>query len=85
MSFSGVPAEAIGWLATAAVVASYFFTNPLWLRALQIGGSLLWLGYGLTIDSAPVIVANVLVFTAATWTTAARLRILRRQSARRVA
>jgi hypothetical protein len=31
---------------------------------------LLWIGYGLLIGSLPVVVANVLVFVVASWTTA---------------
>jgi hypothetical protein len=59
--------ESIGWIATIVVVASYFFTNPLTLRLVQIGGASLWLAYGVVIDSAPVIVANALVLSAASW------------------
>ena len=59
--------ESIGWLATIVVVASYFFSSPLTLRLVQILGAGLWLGYGIIISSAPVIVANALVLTAASW------------------
>jgi hypothetical protein len=38
-------------------------------------GALLWVTYGVLIDAAPVIAANVLVFSAAFWTA------LRRRSA----
>jgi uncharacterized protein with PQ loop repeat len=31
-------------------------------------GALLWVGYGVLIGATPVIVANVLVFSAAAWT-----------------
>ncbi len=61
--------ECVGWAATAVFVASYFFPKPALLRAVQMMGALLWIGYGLLIHASPVIVANVLVFSAAAWTT----------------
>ena len=60
--------ESIGWAATAVFVGSYFFQRPSLLRGAQMIGALLWLGYGVVINSLPVIVANVLVFAAAAWT-----------------
>ena len=60
--------ECLGWAATAVFVGSYFFAKPSLLRAAQMLGALLWIGYGLLITSSPVIVANVLVFSAAAWT-----------------
>jgi hypothetical protein len=38
------------------------------MRVAQMLGALLWLAYGLAISSRPVIVANLLVFSAAAWT-----------------
>jgi hypothetical protein len=67
--------ESIGWAATAVFVGSYFFERASLLRGAQMIGALLWLGYGVMINSLPVIVANVLVFSAAAWT------MLRRRSA----
>lgn len=69
---SGAGADLMGWAATAVFVASYFF--PRRLRMLQMLGALLWLAYGLLIHKSPVIVANVLVFAAAAWTTYRTLR-----------
>lgn len=66
--------ESIGWLATAVVVASFFFADQTMLRKVQIFGASLWLAYGIAIGSLPVIVANVLVVTAATLTTIRRNR-----------
>lgn len=66
MSLSGP--DAVGWLATAVFVASYFFSKPSMLRGLQMLGAALWLTFGVLISSKPVIVANVLVFAAAGWT-----------------
>ena len=60
--------EALGWCATAVFVASYFFSRPTLLRAAQMLGALLWLVYGVLIKAPPVIVANILVFSAAAWT-----------------
>jgi uncharacterized protein with PQ loop repeat len=40
-------------------------------------GALLWVAYGVLISASPVIVANVLVFSAAAWT------VFRKPSARR--
>lgn len=68
--------ECVGWAATAVFVASYFFARPAVLRGVQMMGALLWIGYGLLIDSTPVIVANVLVFSAAAWTTFRKQRPL---------
>lgn len=60
--------ECLGWTATAVFVGSYFFARPSWLRAIQMLGALLWVIYGFLISASPVIVANVLVFSAAAWT-----------------
>jgi uncharacterized protein with PQ loop repeat len=35
---------------------------------VQMIGALLWITYGVLISASPVIVANVLVFSAAAWT-----------------
>lgn len=61
--------ELLGWTATCVFVASYFFTRPSILRSVQMFGALLWVTYGVLINASPVIVANVLVFSAAAWTT----------------
>jgi len=60
--------EGLGWTATAVFVGSYFFARPSLLRSVQMLGALLWITYGVLIDASPVIVANVLVFAAAAWT-----------------
>jgi len=66
MSHVGI--ECLGWAATAVFVGSYFFARPSLLRAMQMFGALLWMTYGALINASPVIVANVLVFSAAAWT-----------------
>ena len=60
--------EALGWVATAVFVSSYFFTRPAALRAAQMLGAALWMVYGFLIGAIPVIAANALVFAAAAWT-----------------
>ena len=57
----------LGWAATAAVVASYFFRRMESLRAVQMIGATLWLAYGAAIESGPVLVANIMVLAAAAW------------------
>ena len=58
----------LGWTATTVFVVSYFCPHPSLLRGVQMLGALLWVIYGVLIAAAPVIVANVLVFSAAAWT-----------------
>jgi hypothetical protein len=64
--------SALGWIATALVVASYFCGRQRMLRLLQMAGAVLWTIYGILIGASPVVVANVLVFSAAAWTARAR-------------
>lgn len=59
--------DALGWMATAVFVASYLFSRPSALRAVQAGGAALWVVYGVAIGSPPVIAANLLVGAAACW------------------
>lgn len=58
--------EAIGWFATAAFTISYFFRNAAALRRMQALAACLWIVYGFTIASKPVIAANLLVAVGAT-------------------
>ena len=44
--------DALGWVATAIFVASYFFSRASLLRAVQMVGALLWITYGLLIDAS---------------------------------
>ena len=60
--------DILGWVATAVFVGSYFFKQPALLRAAQMLGATLWIVYGALIAAIPVVVANGLVFAAATWT-----------------
>jgi hypothetical protein len=61
--------DALGWAATAVFVASYFFAKPHLLRRAQMLGAVMWVAYGLLMQAAPVVAANVLVLAAAAWTT----------------
>lgn len=61
-------AEAVGWLATAMVAASYFCKRTTTLRRIQGLGALLWATYGVLIHSLPIIAANVIVASLAFWT-----------------
>ncbi|HEX4600380.1 MAG TPA: YgjV family protein [Gemmatimonadales bacterium] len=58
----------IGWLATALIVSSYFSKQPATLRRVQAVAALAWAVYGALIHSLPVLVANVIVMSAAVWT-----------------
>jgi len=60
--------EGLGWIATGLFVGSYFFVRPVALRTMQILGATLWVIYGALIGALPVVIANLLVITAAAWT-----------------
>lgn len=53
--------EWIGWVATAVFASSYLFKEPRVLRGVQAGAALLWVAYGVMIQAAPVVAANVAV------------------------
>ena len=55
----------LGWVATALVVVSYLTKRAAVLRRIQGVAATLWLAYGLAIHSKPVIVANIIVASAA--------------------
>jgi hypothetical protein len=57
--------DLIGWVATAVSAASYFSRDPLRLRRIQAGAAFIWIAYGLTIGSRPLIAANAIVAAAA--------------------
>lgn len=60
--------DLVGWAATAAFAGSYFMPERR-MRLVQMLGAALWLGYGVLLGEAPIIVANALVLVAAFWTT----------------
>ena len=57
-----------GWIATAVFVLSCFCRSAAALRFFQMAGATLWIAYGFIIGASPVVVANLLVFSAAAWT-----------------
>jgi len=57
----------VGWVATLVFAVSYFFREPRTLRWIQAVAALLWIAYGISIHARPVIVANVIVATAAVY------------------
>jgi len=59
----------LGWIATGVFIVSYFCRSPAALRSFQMAGAVLWIAYGMIINASPVVVANILVFAAAAWTT----------------
>ena len=62
----------IGWVATAVFASSYLFRRPLTLRWIQAGAAFLWVVYGMAIDAAPVVVANLIVAGAALYSSFTR-------------
>jgi hypothetical protein len=64
----------IGWIATAVFSTSYFFKGASTLRWIQAGAALLWVTYGLLIHAMPVVVANVIVASAAVYSSLAASR-----------
>jgi hypothetical protein len=57
----------LGWAATGVFVASYACRRPETLRRVQMAGATMWIAYGVLMQAAPVVVANVLVLGAAAW------------------
>jgi hypothetical protein len=55
----------IGWVATAVFASSYLCRRPATLRRVQAAAAVLWVIYGVLIQAAPVIVANLIVAGAA--------------------
>lgn len=74
----------LGWAATAVFVGSYFCARAVSIKRVQMLGALMWAAYGVLIGAPPVIVANLLVFGAAAWTSSLipkpQSRILNRES-----
>lgn len=70
----------IGWVATVVFATSYLFREPAKLRWIQAIAALLWLAYGLAIHALPVIVANAIVASAATYSSFRLLREKRKQA-----
>jgi hypothetical protein len=58
----------LGWAATGVFVASYVCRTEQALRRVQMVGAAMWIAYGVLMQAAPVVVANLLVLGAAAWT-----------------
>ncbi len=58
----------LGWVATALFALSYFAKDRRNLLVLQTAAASVWIGYGLLLGAAPVVVANVVVAGAAAFT-----------------
>ena len=59
--------DAIGWLAAATFPLSYFCKRELTLVSVQIVAATLWIGYGVGLQSKPVIGANIVVVACASF------------------
>ena len=59
--------EALGWIATATFVGSYFLKRAEAMVRVQIAGAAMWVAYGLFVRSGPVVAANALVVASALW------------------
>ncbi|MGH9521524.1 MAG: YgjV family protein [Terriglobales bacterium] len=66
--------DALGWAATAVFTSSYFCKSVNGLRIVQACAAALWIGYGVSVKSAPVIVANVIVAVVAVFVSLRRTR-----------
>ncbi len=74
-------AQVIGWIATGLFAASYFFKTPRALRYVQAAAALLWIAYGVSIGSWPVVASNVIVAVIAVGSSLAGSGALSRRSA----
>jgi len=68
------PLESLGWVATAVFACSYAFRDPARLRKIQAGAAVLWIAYGLAIQSLPVVASNLIVATLALFSALAARR-----------
>jgi len=66
--------NAIGWVATAIFASSYVCKQAKTLRYIQAAAALIWVVYGLLIRAMPVVVANVIVASAAVYSSLVRSR-----------
>jgi hypothetical protein len=66
--------DALGWTATGAFALSYAFRDPAALRKVQALAATLWIGYGLAIQSMPVVASNLIVAALAVFSMLARKR-----------
>ena len=62
----------IGWSATALFLLSYRCRDQTKLRLTQGAAALLWVVYGVVLQAAPIVVANLLVAMVAVYTSRSR-------------
>lgn len=53
--------EAIGWVAMAITITSFFFSEMKKLRTINFIGCLVWMLYGTLLVSAPIVLTNVAI------------------------
>lgn len=68
--------DSVGWAATALFAVSYLYDDSRKIRWVQAAAATLWATYGVLIHSLPVIVANILVVTAALVTAWRKRRVV---------
>lgn len=54
-------ANIVGFMATALTLSSFAVGDQLKLRFLNLSGALVWIIYGVMIDSDPVLLTNTLI------------------------
>jgi hypothetical protein len=59
--------EAVGYVASALVVASLAMTSVVRLRTISLVGSLVFVAYGLLIDSVPILITNTAIAALNLW------------------
>ena len=60
--------EAIGWIAMALTISSFFFQEMKTLRTINLIGCIIWMCYGALILSFPIVLTNVAIaLTHAFW------------------
>ncbi|HUS05225.1 MAG TPA: hypothetical protein VMZ52_02945 [Bryobacteraceae bacterium] len=66
--------DAIGWVATGVFSISYFVREPAAMLRVQAAAACLWIAYGLSIGSTPVVAANAIVAVSAVYSAFVRSR-----------
>lgn len=50
--------EIIGWIGTAAVLASFLMKDMLTLRLMNVAACLIWVSYGMLKQDMPIVITN---------------------------
>jgi hypothetical protein len=53
--------EGLGYFATVVTLVSMMVKDMAYLRVINSVGCLLWIGYGLMIESIPVLMVNIII------------------------